>query len=71
MIGGGIIRGGHDMRIVREHLKFWGILGQVYRHGILKHSSVFYACAVITQLTVANKEPLFEVEYGNSIISSY
>jgi len=41
-----------------------------YRHDILKHSSVFYACAVITQLTVANEEPLFEVEYGDSIISS-
>ena len=47
-------------------LKFWGILGQVYRHNILKHSSVFYACAVITQLIVANEEPLFEVEYGDN-----
>ena len=51
-------------------LKFWGILGQVYRHDILKHSSVFYACVVITQLIIANEEPLFEVECGNSIISS-
>jgi hypothetical protein len=46
-------------------LKFWGILRQVYRHDILKHSSVFYACAIIMQLTIANEEPLFEVEYGD------
>ena len=46
-------------------LKFWGILGQVYRHDIRQHGSVFYACAVITQLAVANNEPLFEVEYGD------
>ncbi len=24
----------------------------------------FYACAVITQLAIANGEPLFKVEYG-------
>ena len=46
-------------------LKFWGILGQVYRHDIRQHGSVFYACAVITQLAIMNGEPLFEVEYGD------
>jgi len=46
-------------------LKFWGILGQVYRHDIRVHGSVFYACAVITQLAIMNGEPLFEVEYGD------
>jgi hypothetical protein len=44
-------------------LKFWGILGQTYRHDILKHGSVFYACAVLSQLAIANDEPLFDVEY--------
>ncbi len=47
-------------------LKFWGILRQVYRHNILRHGSVFYASAVITQLIVANEEPLFKVEYGDN-----
>ena len=46
-------------------LKNWGILEKVYRHDITVHGTVFYVCAVITQLSVANGEPLFEVEYGN------
>ena len=47
------------------HLKNWGILERLYRHNITMHGAVFYACAVITQLSVANGEPLFEVEYGD------
>jgi hypothetical protein len=46
-------------------LKNWGILSQVYRHHIMSHSDVFRVCAVVTQLTVAHGEPLFEVEYGD------
>jgi hypothetical protein len=46
-------------------LNNWGILEKVYRHDITVHGTVFYACAVITQLSVANGEPLFEVEYGD------
>ena len=46
-------------------LKHWGVLEKVYRHDITVHGTVFYACAVITQLSVANGEPLFEVEYGD------
>jgi hypothetical protein len=48
-----------------ERLKFWGILRQVYRHDITQHGNVFYVCAVLTQLAVANNEPLFQVEYGD------
>ncbi len=43
--------------------KKWGILCQVYRHDIMRHGNVFRACAVVTQLTTKNGEPLFEVEY--------
>jgi len=46
-------------------LKVWGILGNVYRHDIREHGTVFYTCAIITLLSVANGEPLFEVEYGD------
>ena len=46
-------------------LKNWGILERVHRHDIAMHGTVFYACTVITQLSVANGEPLFKVEYGN------
>ncbi len=40
-----------------------GILSQVYRHDIMRHGEVFWAYAVVTQLTIENGEPLFEVEY--------
>ena len=46
-------------------LKNWGIFERVYRHDITVHGTVFYACAVITQLSFAKREPLFEVEYGD------
>ena len=45
--------------------KNWGILSQVFRHHIMTHGDVFRACAVVTQLTIENGEPLFEVEYGD------
>ncbi len=48
-------------------LKNWGILETTYRHNIGLHGRVFTACAVITQLCVANGEPLFEVEYGDKL----
>ena len=44
-------------------LKNWDILGQVYRHDITKHGTVFYVRAVITQLAIDNSEGVFEVEY--------
>jgi hypothetical protein len=57
-------------RSVRAHhkmlngwLKNWGILSQVYRHDIMWRGDVFRRCAVVTQLTIENGEPLFEVEY--------
>ncbi len=46
-------------------LKAWGILRNVHRHNIREHGTVFFACAAITQLSIANGEPLFEVEYGD------
>ncbi len=57
------IRSHHET--FNAHFKFWGILRQVYHHNILKHGSVFYACAVISQLTIKYDKPLFAVKYGN------
>jgi hypothetical protein len=48
-------------------LKNWEILETTYRHDIGLHGTVFTACAVITQLNVANGELLFEVEYGDKL----
>ena len=59
----GIARSCHET--LNGRLKVWGILGNVYRHNFREHGMVFYACAIITQLAIANGEPLFEVEYGD------
>jgi hypothetical protein len=60
----GIARSHHET--FNGRFKAWGILGNVrYRHDIREHGTVFYACAVITRLSVANGEPLFEVDYGD------
>ena len=57
----GRVRARHEM--LNGQLKNWGILSQVFRHHIMMHGDVFRAFAVVTQLTVENGEPLFEVEY--------
>jgi hypothetical protein len=57
----GRVRVHHKM--LNRQLKNWGILSQVYQHDIMQHSNVFRACTVVTQLTIKNGEPLFEVEY--------
>jgi hypothetical protein len=31
----------------------------------MMHGDVFRACAVVTKLTIQDREPLFEVEYGD------
>jgi len=51
--------------MLNGRLKNWGILSQVFRHHIMTHGDVFRACAGVTQLTIENGEPLFEVEYGD------
>ena len=58
----GRVRGRH--KTLNGRLKNWGILSQVFRHHITMHGDVFRVCAVVTQLTVENSEPLFEVRGG-------
>ena len=58
-------RGRSHHETLNGRLQAWGILSNSYRHDIMKHGTVFYACAVITQLAVVNGEPLFEVGYGD------
>ena len=48
---------------VNDRLKIFGILVKPFRHHVEKHSSVFRACAVITQLSINLGSPLFAVEY--------
>ncbi len=56
---------GSQHETLNRQLKNWGILAQVYRHDIVAHGTVFHACAVVTQLSITNREPLFKVEYGD------
>ena len=44
---------------VNKRFKHFGILKQVFRHFIPHHGDVFRACAVLTQLSILNGEPLF------------
>jgi len=57
----GRVRARHEM--LNGRLKNWGILLQVFRHHIMMHGDVFRACAVVTQLTIQDGEPLFAAEY--------
>ncbi len=57
----GRVRAHHEM--LNGRLKNWGKLSQVFHDDIRHHGDVFWACAVITQLTIEHGEPLFAVEY--------
>ncbi len=45
-------------------LKNWGILEKNTAMTSQHMKQLFYTCAMITQLSVVNREPLFNVEYG-------
>jgi hypothetical protein len=50
-------------KTLNGRLKTWGIFSRVFRHNILpRGGDVFRVCSVVTQLTMENGEPLFEVE---------
>jgi hypothetical protein len=59
----GRVRARHET--LNGRLKNWGILSQVFRHHIMMNGHVFRACAVVAQLTVEKREPLFEEEYAD------
>jgi len=50
---------------VNKRIKQWEILNVLYRHDLFTHGDVFRAIAVITQLSIQNGEPLFQVEYDD------
>ena len=56
-----IARARHET--VNRRFKQFGCLERVFRHNLEKHSSVFRAVAVITELSLENGQPLFGVEY--------
>jgi hypothetical protein len=46
-------------------LKNWEILKSMYCHDIMEHGNIFWAIAVITQISINTGERLFEVEYSD------
>ena len=59
-----IVRMRHET--MNRRLKQWRCLKGVWRHDIEKHSIAFRAVVVMTQLAIANGEPLFQVEYSDN-----
>jgi hypothetical protein len=38
---------------------------QVYKGNISKHGHTFCICAIVTQLEIKNRKPLFQVDFDN------
>lgn len=49
---------------INRHLKYFGCLGQIFRHGLEKHSTIFFAISVVTQLAIKHGERMvYQVDY--------
>ena len=59
-----LVRARHEN--VNRRFKQFVCLERVFRHDVRRHSSVFRAVAVITQLGMENGMPLFGVTYDDS-----
>ena len=46
---------------VNARLKQFGVLKQVFRHSVDKHSECFFAVVNIVELVIENNSPLFEI----------
>ena len=61
----GRVRARHET--LNGRLKNWGILFQVFHHRITLHGTAFRACAVVTQISIADcVESLFEADYDDN-----
>ena len=57
------VRARHET--VNKRLKQFAALSNVWRHHLSKHSTVFHAVTLVTQISIENGEPLFEIEGYN------
>jgi hypothetical protein len=55
------VRARHET--LNRRLKQFGVLEQTFRHDRSKHRAVFSAIANLTQITLREESPLFQVEY--------
>jgi hypothetical protein len=47
---------------VNKQFKQWGVICEVFCHDMMKHHMCFQAVAVLTQLSIENGEPLFQIK---------
>lgn len=52
---------------VNKRFKQFGCLSKRFRHDTTQHSVCFRAVVALTQLSIMNLEPLFEVEYSDNM----
>ena len=57
----GIVRSRHET--CNKRFKQFNCLNLTFRHDIQYHKDVFYAIAVLTQLSIEHGSPLFQVKY--------
>ncbi len=50
---------------LNRRLKNWAILTSLYRHDLMEHGHIFWAIAVITQISINVGEKLFKVDYSD------
>ena len=58
----GLARSRHETVNGRNNI--FGVMKQPFRHDLSRHSSIFRACCVITQLNMQTESPVFQVEYS-------
>ena len=58
----------HRHETINKRFKQFGVLKQIYRHDIRDHGNMFRCIAVVTNLSIQNGEPLFDVEYVDPYI---
>ena len=56
-----LARARHEM--VNSRFKCFGCLSNIYRHPLHRHGTMFHAIANITQLSIMDEQPLFQVDY--------
>jgi hypothetical protein len=56
------VRSRHET--VNRRFKQFNVLGRTFRHDKERHTEVFTAVAVITQLSIETGSPLFQVDYN-------
>jgi hypothetical protein len=60
------VRARHET--VNKRFKQFEILKRVFRHDVQHHQPVFGACAVITQMAIERGEPLYPLDYDESML---